>query len=100
MKLRRARPPGEVMGMRFIGIDYGTRRLGLAYGDELGVATPLPAQVDADADRRWAGMVAMVKVVMVPNMMRQGNSMTGIQEGRERPLAPKRPMTSLSSPLR
>jgi len=31
MKLRRARPPGEVMGMRFIGIDYGTRRLGLAY---------------------------------------------------------------------
>ena len=47
--------------MRFIGIDYGTRRLGLAYGDELGVATPLPAQVDADEARRWAGMVAMVK---------------------------------------
>lgn len=61
MKLRQVRPVGEVKGMRFIGIDYGTRRLGLAYGDELGVATPLPAQVDADADRRWAGMVALVK---------------------------------------
>ena len=29
--------------MRFLGIDLGTRRVGLAYGDELGVATPLPA---------------------------------------------------------
>jgi putative Holliday junction resolvase len=61
MKLRRTRLVGEIAGMRFIGIDYGTRRLGLAYGDELGVATPLAAQVDADAAARWAGMVAMVK---------------------------------------
>ena len=28
--------------MRFLGIDYGTRRIGLAAGDELGIATPLP----------------------------------------------------------
>jgi putative Holliday junction resolvase len=47
--------------MRCIGIDYGTRRLGLAYGDELGVATPLPALVDADPTKRWAGLLAMVK---------------------------------------
>jgi putative Holliday junction resolvase len=47
--------------MRCIGIDYGTRRLGLAFGDEIGVATPLPAQVEAEAERRWAGMVALVK---------------------------------------
>ena len=47
--------------MRCIGIDYGTRRLGLAYGDELGVATPLPALVDADETKRWAGLGAMVK---------------------------------------
>jgi putative Holliday junction resolvase len=46
--------------MRCIGIDYGTRRLGLAYGDELGVATPLPALVDADEDKRWAGLLAVV----------------------------------------
>ena len=48
-------------GMRFIGIDYGTRRLGLAYGDALGVATPLPAQVELEPERRWAGLMAMVK---------------------------------------
>jgi hypothetical protein len=30
MKLRRADEAGEIGPMRFIGIDYGTRRLGLA----------------------------------------------------------------------
>ena len=52
---------GRTDVMRFIGIDYGTRRLGLAYGDELGVATPLPAQVEVEPERRWAGLVAMVQ---------------------------------------
>lgn len=40
--------------MRCLGIDYGTKRIGLAHGDEIGVATPLPALVDADAAVRWA----------------------------------------------
>lgn len=39
--------------MRCLGIDYGTRRVGLAQGDEVGVATPLPALTDADPDARW-----------------------------------------------
>ena len=39
--------------MRCLGIDYGTKRVGLAYGDEVGVATPLPALVDADPAARW-----------------------------------------------
>jgi putative Holliday junction resolvase len=39
--------------MRCLGIDYGTRRIGLSYGDDLGVATPLPALVDAEPARRW-----------------------------------------------
>jgi len=47
--------------MRWIGIDYGTRRLGLAFGDELGVATPLPALTDADAGKRWAALLAVAK---------------------------------------
>lgn len=29
--------------MRCLGIDYGEKRIGLSYGDDLGVATPLPA---------------------------------------------------------
>lgn len=32
--------------MRCLGIDFGEKRIGLAYGDELGVATPLPAAIE------------------------------------------------------
>ena len=46
--------------MRFLGIDYGARRIGLSYGDELGVATPLPALVEADPAKRWSALVAVV----------------------------------------
>jgi putative Holliday junction resolvase len=46
--------------MRYIGIDLGTRRIGLAFGDELGVATPLPALIAADAAER---RLALLKVI-------------------------------------
>jgi putative Holliday junction resolvase len=46
--------------VRFLGIDYGTRRVGLAYGDELGVATPLPALTDAEPAKRWAGLAEVI----------------------------------------
>jgi hypothetical protein len=39
------RDPGS---MRFLGIDHGTRRIGLSYGDDIGVATPLPAITTED----------------------------------------------------
>ncbi len=45
--------------MRFLGIDYGARRIGLSYGDELAVATPLPALTDADPEKRWAALKAV-----------------------------------------
>jgi len=47
--------------MRCLGLDYGTRRIGVAYGDDLGVATPLPALAAADPLRRWAGLASLVK---------------------------------------
>jgi len=47
--------------MRFLGIDYGSRRVGLAAGDELGVATPLPALVDADPLARRRALAAVLK---------------------------------------
>lgn len=34
--------------MHYLGIDWGKKRLGLSYGDELGIAVPLPAIVAAD----------------------------------------------------
>ena len=46
--------------MRCLGIDYGARRIGLSYGDELGVATPLPAIVDADETKRWDSLMAVI----------------------------------------
>jgi putative Holliday junction resolvase len=47
--------------MRCLGIDYGARRIGLSYGDELGVATPLPALTDADPAKRGAALAAVVR---------------------------------------
>lgn len=47
--------------MRCLGIDYGTRRIGLGYGDDIGVATPLPALVQADADQRWEELTRIVR---------------------------------------
>lgn len=47
--------------MRFIGIDLGTRRIGLAYGDELGVATPLPALTQANETERHAGLLKVIR---------------------------------------
>ncbi len=47
--------------MRFLGIDYGTRRIGLAAGDELGVATSLPALVEPDLAARRRALAAVVR---------------------------------------
>jgi len=47
--------------MRCLGIDYGTKRVGLAHGDDLGVATPLPALTDTDEAARWAKLGEVIK---------------------------------------
>lgn len=47
--------------MRFLGIDYGTRRVGLAYGDDLGIATPLPALTQAEPAKRRAALAEVVR---------------------------------------
>ncbi len=47
--------------LRALGIDPGTRRIGLAYGDELGLATPLPALTQATPQQRWAALTAIIQ---------------------------------------
>jgi putative Holliday junction resolvase len=47
--------------MRCLGIDYGTKRVGLAAGDDLGVATPLPALVDAEENARWTRLGEVIR---------------------------------------
>jgi len=55
--------------MRCLGIDYGTRRIGLAFGDELGVATPLPALIDSDPEKRWAALLATARQRRVTDLV-------------------------------
>ena len=55
--------------MRCLGIDYGTRRIGLAYGDELGVATPLPALVEADPARRREALLQVARERRVTDLV-------------------------------
>lgn len=47
--------------MRYLGIDYGAKRVGLAFGDEVGVATPLPAVLEPAGEARWAKIGEVVK---------------------------------------
>lgn len=47
--------------MRCLGIDFGTRRIGLAFGDDLGVATPLPALIDPDPSKRWSSLIELIR---------------------------------------
>lgn len=44
--------------MRCLGIDYGERRIGLSYGDDLGVAVPLAAAVEKAREDRFLRIVA------------------------------------------
>ncbi len=46
--------------IKFIGIDPGTKRIGLARGDELGLASPLAALVQPDVEERWLGLLAVI----------------------------------------
>jgi putative Holliday junction resolvase len=46
--------------MHCLGIDYGERRIGLAWGDELGVATPLPAAVQPTQEERLEAIANLV----------------------------------------
>ncbi len=45
--------------MRCIGVDYGERRVGVAYGDDIGVSTPLPAIVKATEAERIQALVEL-----------------------------------------
>lgn len=48
-------------GPRFLGIDYGERRIGLSFGDELAVATPLPAITTPDEQKRREALASVIR---------------------------------------
>lgn len=55
--------------MRALGIDYGTKRIGLAIGDELGLASPLPALVEQDAEQRWQSLARAIREKRITDLV-------------------------------
>jgi putative Holliday junction resolvase len=49
------------MSQNFLGIDHGDRRIGLSYGDELGIAVSIAAAVEATEEERLAHLGAEIK---------------------------------------
>lgn len=47
--------------MRYLGIDYGERRIGLSFGDELGIAVPLDAATDPTASERLETIAEVIE---------------------------------------
>lgn len=46
---------------RVLGIDFGEKRIGLAFGDELGVATPIQAAVDSNLQKRLETIASTIQ---------------------------------------
>ncbi len=47
--------------MRCLGLDYGTKRIGLSHADEVAVALPLPALRESDEAARWAALGDLIR---------------------------------------
>ena len=47
--------------MRCLGLDYGAKRIGLSHGDEVGVATPLPALTGPAGEARWTKLGEIIR---------------------------------------
>ncbi|MGB0334423.1 MAG: Holliday junction resolvase RuvX [Opitutales bacterium] len=47
--------------MNYLGIDWGEKRIGLAYADEIGIAMPLPAAVAASKKERMRHIDSMIR---------------------------------------
>jgi len=55
--------------MRCLGIDYGAKRIGLSYGDEVGVATPLPAATEPTPAARWERIATVIRQRRVTDLV-------------------------------
>lgn len=55
--------------MRCLGIDYGAKRIGLAHGDEIGVATPLPAVIEPAGEGRWTKIGEVIRVRRITDLV-------------------------------
>ena len=78
--------------MRYLGLDYGAKRWGLSYGDELGLALPLPPAIAAGAAERFAQVareIAARKITeLVVGYPYNMDGTAGLRRGRSMLLSP------------
>ena len=55
--------------MRFLGIDPGEKRIGLAVGDDLAIASPLPALTQGKPEDRWTALAAVVQAQRITELV-------------------------------
>ena len=55
--------------IRCLGIDWGERRWGLAHGDELAIALPLPAATEQDEAARWAALTKLIALRRITDLV-------------------------------
>ena len=47
--------------MNVLGIDYGEKRIGLSFGDSLGLAVPIPAAVEPSVEKRFDHIESVIR---------------------------------------
>ena len=47
--------------MNVLGIDYGEKRIGLSFGDSLGLAVPIPAAVELSVEKRFEHIASVIQ---------------------------------------
>ncbi|HNX05415.1 MAG TPA: Holliday junction resolvase RuvX [Opitutales bacterium] len=55
--------------MNHLGIDYGEKRIGLSFGDDIGVAVPIPAAVEPVFEARMEHIAAVVKARRIGHLV-------------------------------
>ena len=51
--------------MRYLGIDYGEKRIGLSYADELRIASPLKAAVQPSLELRLSYIKVLIQIYKI-----------------------------------
>ena len=57
------------MASVYLGIDYGSKRIGLSHGDELGFAFPLPAATADDPAQRFAQIASEIARLHITHLV-------------------------------